>query len=129
MLDNLIAEALEKIKKLESFEKVEFIILYGSSLKNQMREDSDIDLCIYFNANPEEAEGFRLKALSEVANDLFDIQIFNNLPLYVQIEVLGGKILYVKNLIFLYDIAYKTIREFEDFKPRFYDYIGEEALR
>ncbi len=129
MIDNLVSEALEKIKKLEGFENVEFIILYGSSLKSEMREGSDIDLCIYFNGSLEEAGVFRFKALSEVANDLFDIQIFENLPLYVQIEVLGGKILYVKNLTFLYGVAYKTIREFEDFKPRFYDYINEEALR
>jgi len=36
--------------------------------------------------------------------------------------------IYCKDKRFLYEVAIETIRDFEAFKPRFYDYIGERAI-
>ncbi|PKL57775.1 MAG: nucleotidyltransferase domain-containing protein [Methanomicrobiales archaeon HGW-Methanomicrobiales-5] len=109
-------------------QKVRFIILYGSVAEERARTDSDIDLCIYYDGGREEAGRFRFAALSELSDDRYDIQIFTHLPLYVQIEVLRGRVLYCPDERFLYDIAYQTIRDFDDFKHRLYDYIGKEAM-
>ena len=54
----------------------------------------------------------------------YDLQIFEDLPIYVQKEVLAGKLLYCKNQPALIDRALELIREYEDFKP-VYDYYLE----
>ncbi len=58
----------------------------------------------------------------------YDVQIYGNLPLYVRTEVLRGRVLYCPDERFLYDVAYRTIREFDAFKHRLYDYIGKQAI-
>ncbi len=109
-------------------DKVRFIILYGSATEDRMRPDSDIDICIYYE-DEDRASDFRLKVLSELFDDVFDIKIFQQLPVYLRMEVLKGKVLYCDDESFLYDKAYETIKEFDAFKHRYYDYIGVEAIR
>ena len=124
-----IERGIERIKKVEGFEKVKFIILYGSAAEERMIKGSDIDLCIYYDGSPEEASRFRFKVLSELFDDIYDIQIFQQLPLYVRIKVFKGKMIYCKDKRFLYEAAIETIKDFEEFKHRFYDYIGEQAIK
>ncbi len=123
-----IEKAIEKIKNVEGFEKVKFIILYGSAAEGQMTGGSDIDLCIYHDGSPDESSRFRFKVLSELFDETFDVQIFQQLPIYVRVEVLKGKIIYCKDKQFLYEAAIETIKDFEAFKHRFYDYIGEREI-
>lgn len=123
-----VEKAIETIKNTEGFENVRFIILYGSAAAGQMRKDSDIDLCIYYEGSAEEYSRFRFKALSELFDEAYDIQIYQQLPLYVRREVLKGEVVYCRDRRFLYERAIDTIKNFEAFKHRFYDYIGERAI-
>jgi len=41
---------------------------------------------------------------------------------------LKGEVLYCKDEQFLYEVALDTIKNFDAFKHRFYDYIGEKAI-
>jgi hypothetical protein len=67
----------------------------------------------------------RLKYLSQ--SDM-DIQIYQQMPLYIKTRILKeGKILFVKNENLLYDIAIKTVKEFEDFKHVYNSYLEEVA--
>ena len=116
------------MRTIEGFEKIRFIILYGPVAEGRARENSDIDLCIYYDGDREEAARFRFAVLSELTDDRYDIQIFSHLPLYLRTEVLRGKVVYCPDERFLYDVAYRTIREFDDFKHRLYDYIGKEMM-
>lgn len=127
--EECIRHALKTIRKLEGFENVRFIILYGSVAEGRPTETSDIDLCIYYAGTREEGGEFRFLALSELCNDQYDIQIFVNLPLYVQKEVLQGRVIYCPDERFLYDTAYQTIQEYDDFKHRLDDYLGIQAIR
>lgn len=124
----LINRALKVIKSRDDFDNVQFIILYGSVSENKDQEGSDIDLCVYYNGNQDEASRFRLETLSELLNDDYDLQIFNHLPLYIRKDVLKGELIYSKENYFLHEVAYQTIKEFEDFKKYYYDYIGEEMI-
>ena len=121
-------ELEEVVDKIKSFDEVQFIILYGSASEDRMTERSDVDLCVGYDGDEEEASRFRYDILSELFADEYDIQIFQLLPLYVRKEVLKGEVLYFRDKRELYDIAYRTIREFDDFKHRYYDYIGKEAI-
>ncbi len=120
---------LQRIKNVAGFEKVKFIFLYGSAARGQMVEGSDIDFCIYYEGGQKESSRFRLKLLSELFDDVYDIQIFQQLPLYVRVEVLKGREIYCKDKRFLYETATETIKDFEAFKYRFYDYIREKAIK
>lgn len=119
---------VERMRTVEGFEKVRFVILYGSVSRGDAREGSDIDLCVFFNGSPAEAAKFRFNTLAELFSDRYDLQIFQQLPLYVRVEVLCGRVLYCPDERFLYDVAVETIREFDAFKHRLYDYIGEQAM-
>jgi len=123
-----VEKGIEKIKNIEGFEKVKFIILYGSAAEGRMIEGSDIDLCIYYDGDPEEGSRFRFEVLSELFDDIYDVQIFQQLPIYMRGEVLKGKMIYCGDKRFLYEVAIETIKDFEAFKHRFYDYIGERAI-
>lgn len=127
-IDKLVKNSVERLKNIQGFEKVRFIILYGSAVEGITRAESDIDLCIDIDADTDyERSQFRLKVLSELP-DFFDVQIFAQLPLYVKKEVLKGRLVFCRDEEYLYETAISTIKEFEDFKYRFYDYIGERAI-
>lgn len=118
---NQIKQTVKKIKKIGK-EKVIFIILYGSYSQQKQTSTSDIDLAIYYNDTKENRFKFRMKILGEV-NEIFDIQIFQDLPLYIKNEVIKGTILYCSDHQTLYETNRTTYQDFEQFKHRFYDYI------
>jgi len=120
-----IKEFLKKIRKLKEFKRIEFIILYGSHANKKANKMSDVDICIYYDADEKEVSKFRLKLLSLFD---YDIQMYQQIPIYIKKEVLKGKVLYVKNLMFLYEVALQTIKEFEEFKARYYDYINVKKM-
>ena len=62
-------------------------------------------------------------------NEKHDVKIFQDLPLRIKKEVLKAKVLYAEDFTFVYDIAYETIKAFEDFKKYYYDYIGLEKIK
>lgn len=126
--EDLADKALKRIKAIDGFDRVCFIFLYGSVAAGQARADSDIDLCLWYDGDTTEAERFRFACIKEVSDARIDIQIFSHLPLYIRIEVIRGRLLYAKDMRFAYEVAYRTIREFDRFKHRFYDYIGKEAM-
>ncbi|PKP57000.1 MAG: nucleotidyltransferase domain-containing protein [Candidatus Altiarchaeales archaeon HGW-Altiarchaeales-2] len=129
MMVTKIEKALEKIKGINGFEYVKFIMLYGSAAKGQTREHSDIDISIYYDRNNEECSRFRFSVLSELFDEYYDVHIFQQLPLYVRADVLKGNILYCQDKNFLYDTSIVTIKDFEAFKHRLYDYIGEKTIK
>lgn len=126
--NTMIQRAMDIIESRDDFHKVKFIILYGSVALGNDNPDSDIDLCVYYSGSQEAASRFRLEILSELLSDDYDLQIYNHLPLYIRKDVLKGKLLYSSSNHFLHDVAYQTIKEFEDFKKYYYDYIGEEMI-
>lgn len=117
-----LANILQIIRSMEEFDAVEFVIFHGSRSRRMGTKTSDLDICIYYRGQGKELSRFRLKLLSKLPG-YCDVQIFQQLPLYVKKEVMREKVIYVKNKRFLHDVALKTIREFESFKPRYYDYI------
>lgn len=128
-LDEMINGAVNRILALEGSTNVEFIYLYGSVASQKSRKESDIDLCIYFQADTREAFNFLMEAMSVVNTDIFDIKIFQQIPLYIKIDVFKGRHLFARNIEKVYSTAYNTIMEYEEFEPRFYDYIGKDGIR
>ncbi len=99
-------------------EKVKFIVLYGSAAKGELTSLSDVDLAVFYDGGKKERFDFRVKILGRVG-DKFDIQTFQDLPLYIQKDILTtGKLIHFRDYGEVFEVFMKTIREFEDFKPR-----------
>ncbi len=121
-----INEFMIKLRKMPDFDKVKFVILFGSYASGKQNKFSDIDFAVYYEGNGKERYEFR-KNISD--NEKFDVQIFQDLPLYVRINVLKGKVIYFSDEKFVYDIFYETIKKYEDFKKYYFDYLNSGRIR
>lgn len=116
-LEQSMSEVTKKIKAIGG-DKVRFVILYGSAAKGLLTKLSDIDIAVFYIGDKSERFEFRKKILGRVSNE-FDIQIFQDLPLYIQKDVLStGEVIYSVDYRETFEIFMKIIRGFEDFKPR-----------
>src|SRR5659263_133606 len=111
-----ISEVISKIKDFGG-DRIKFIVLYGSAAKRQSTNLSDIDIAVFHSGDKRERFQLRMKILGRISNK-FDIQIYQDLPLYIQNEILSsGEVLYFSDYKEIFNTFMKTIREFEDFKP------------
>jgi predicted nucleotidyltransferase len=124
----------EKIAQLVSAaardERVLAVLLFGSRARGEAAPSSDVDLCVVLDparADAKTAASVKLTYL-ESTPGAFDIQVYQGLPIYVRKRVLGeGKVVYCRDDDALYALARRTIREFEDFRPRYQYYLEEVA--
>lgn len=96
-------------------------ILFGSFPQEGF---SDIDVCIVLHPGK-----YKNLYLSEKKLNLmvelgdFDIQIFQQLPMYIRIRVLKGKVIFCRDEKLLFEVAIQTIKEFEDYKKIYDEYL------
>ena len=117
MDENKLKIIIKRLRELDTDKKIKFIVLFGSHANGYANSKSDIDLAIYYDSDKKSRAKFRIKVLGKLT-DSYDIQIFQDLPLYVRIEVLKGKVLYNNIYQDTFDIYMDTINEYERFKPR-----------
>lgn len=127
-LEENLHEVVERIIALPGSEYVDFIYLYGSVAHMKSHPGSDIDICIYHRGSEQDSYRFLLEVMSVLDSDIFDVKLYRQLPLYIRIDVLKGRLLYSRDISRVYEIAYDTIKDYDEFEPRFFDYIGKEAL-
>ena len=125
-MGNKIESFLEKTRKFSEFKKVIAVILYGSSIEKN-RKPNDTDLCFVFEGNKKENIDFKMNLL-KIAPDGFDIQMFSLLPAYLKIQILKGRIVDMRNQEKMYALALETIKEFNDFKKSYLDYISKKKV-
>jgi predicted nucleotidyltransferase len=110
-----IGRVIGRIRELGG-DRIAFIALYGSVTKNRDTPLSDIDLAVFYEGNKEERFKFRMSVLGRTGDE-FDVQIYQDLPLYIQKEVISyGKLLYYKEYDVVFDIYINVIKNFDDFK-------------
>jgi len=114
----------EKIsQKARNDKDVLAVLLFGSYARNE--KFTDIDVCVVLKPekfNPLFLSKKRLEYLTAFPN--LDIQIYQQLPLYIKMRVLkDGKTIFCRNEDLLYDLIISTVRQFEYFKPRYLSYL------
>ena len=114
----------EVIKQAKTDGKITAVALFGSSLKGKGR---DIDICIFMDKKYSNLEMSKKQLdFMKNAKSNFDIQIFQQLPIYIRMRILKeGRILLDKNPEFLYNLAFDTIKEFEFFRKSYEIYLEE----
>jgi predicted nucleotidyltransferase len=123
---------LEKLLvKVRQDEDVLAIFLFGSIVREEQTHLSDMDLCLVMVPKPtpfKPIESSR-KRLDYLKDFPYDIQIFQQLPLYVRRRILKeGQILFVRDEPLLYELAFHTAQAFEDFKSVYLSYLEEMQI-
>jgi len=104
------------------------VILFGSSARGENSSTSDLDLCLVLM--PKSYSGLELSKikLQYASHFPVHISIFQQIPLYMKKRVLQeGKILFCRDDDALYEVAFKTLREYSHFAPAYREYLNEVA--
>lgn len=123
--DKMLQKLLTRVRQDE---EVLAIFLFGSVVREEQTHFSDVDLCLVLAPKPLPVEPAVLsrKRLDYLKDFSFDIQIFQQLPIYVRRRVLKeGRLLFVRDEARLYQLAFRTAQAFEDFRPIYLSYLEE----
>ncbi len=116
------------LARAEQDPEVLAVILFGSRARGESAPDSDVDICLVLEPRSYSDLELSKKKLDYLAEFDLDIHIYQQLPLYICHRVLKeGKILFCRDEDALYDLAFRTIREYEDFKHIYREYLEEIA--
>jgi len=116
------------LAKAKSDKDVLAVMLYGSEARQEQISASDIDICLVLNTLPHHTKKdiYSQKRLEYLKDFAFDIQIFQQLPLYIRRRILKeGRILFVRDERILYELAWRTAQAFDDFRHIHSAYLKE----
>jgi hypothetical protein len=104
------------------------VMLFGSRARGEESVNSDIDVCLILLPKARtDLELSQKKHEYLKAFDL-DVQVFQQLPLYMRHRVLrDGRILFCRDEPLLYELAYRTAQQYEDFRHIHEAYLKEVA--
>jgi predicted nucleotidyltransferase len=104
------------------------VILFGSQARGDAGPGSDIDVC--FVLGPDAPCGLEAsrKRLEYLAGSDLDVTVFQQLPLYIRSRILKERrVVFVRDEDRLYDLAIRTCRAFENFRPYYQCYLDAVA--
>ena len=116
------------VEKTKSDARVLAVYLFGSILNENFNSQSDADVCLLLAPksprlpyHPDEMSKIKLSYLKDFE---LDIQIFQQLPIYIRKRVLKeGRMLYCQNEDKLYELATQHIREYADFEHIYKEFL------
>ncbi len=105
------------IAKAKRDKEVIALAVFGSFARKESHRD--IDICIFLGSKMTNLEMSRKRlAYLKCVTGKFDVQIFQQLPVYIKHRVLKeGKIIFCSDENMLYGIASAAVKEYEDFRP------------
>ncbi|HID94867.1 MAG TPA: nucleotidyltransferase domain-containing protein [Candidatus Latescibacteria bacterium] len=112
------------IDKAAADEVILAVILFGSRARGQKTSSSDVDLCLVLQPGDYSDLELSQKKLEYLAAFDVDVQVYQQLPLYIRRRVLKeGKVLFCRDEDKLYELAFRTVQEFEDFRHIYNSYL------
>ena len=121
------ADVKRLLEKARADPEVLAIIQFGSTIRGEARDDSDIDVCLVFGLDKIDRLALSRKWLEYAGLDL-DLHVFGLLPLYIRRRILKeGRVLFCRDEDELYELAFRTAQAFEDYKHIYREYLEEVA--
>ncbi|MFW6035842.1 MAG: type VII toxin-antitoxin system MntA family adenylyltransferase antitoxin [Halothermotrichaceae bacterium] len=115
-------QILTAVKKLDIFDKIKMVILFGSQAKGDSTEHSDIDLAFFLEENViAESNSLELRSelISILSSDLkkqCDIILINQAQPLLKYQIIKyGKLLYIKNMNYNKFFS-RVLKEYFDFR-------------
>jgi hypothetical protein len=116
------------LKQAETDPEILAVILFGSTVRDEAGARSDVDVCLVLQPRAYLAIELSRKKLSYLKHVDLDVQVFQQLPLYIRRRLLReGRVLVARDEEALYELAFRTARAFEHFRPRYQAYLAEIA--
>jgi len=104
------------------------VFLFGSVARGNNYKTSDIDICLILKDRHYTPLELSKKRLGNLKLFDMDVQIFQQLPLYIRMRVIKeGKNLFRADEDDLYEIVFNAIAEFEDYRHIYREYLEEVA--
>lgn len=118
---------IDKILKIaRQDDEILAVFLFGSVARHEEHKTSDIDICLILKPGKYSSLGLSEKRFEYLKVFDLDVQIFQQLPLYIKMRVIkDGKKLFCANEDELYQSVFNTITEFEDYRDIYRDYLME----
>jgi predicted nucleotidyltransferase len=102
------------------------VLLFGSAARGEHHDDSDLDICLVLQPGTYQQSAPTNKRLEYLAAFPADVQVFQELPLYIRQRVLKeGRVLFCRDQDALYTLAFRTVQAFTDFQPLYRLYLEE----
>ena len=124
-------ETATLVGKARQDQDVLAIIVFGSRARGDDGPTSDLDICLVLQPKDYSALKLsrkRLEYLKFFSMPGLDIHVYQQLPLYIRKRILKeGKILFCRDEEVLYELAFRTVQEFEDFRHIYHGYLEEVA--
>lgn len=113
--DSALWEGLRpRLEAIGSFEHLVAVWLFGSQANGEAMEGSDIDIACYYDLTTEQ-----LVRLAGRLPERYDAEVFQLLPLPVRKQVLGGEVLWTRDIDTVYDVAIETLEAWAWFEPQY----------
>lgn len=120
-MDKTIRQIITRAKKDPV---VVAIALFGSYARKERYKD--IDICLFLKPGkytPKQLSEKKLEYTPE--NEKYDVQIFQQLPVYIRVRVFkDAQFLYKADEAAIYDLYFALEREYEHFKPIYENYLA-----
>ncbi len=123
------ADQIERVLRMARQDaRILAVLLFGSVARGEQTAHSDTDVCLMLQAGRYTSLDLSRIKLEYLAESDLDLHVFQQLPLYIRHRVLkDGCIAFSRDDDALYDLAFRTVRAFERFKPIYYRYLEEVA--
>ncbi len=128
-MDVLARPALARLlERARADAEILAVVLFGSHARGEASRASDVYVCLVLAPERRSDLAMAEKRLEYLAIADLDVVVFQQLPLHVRSRVLReGRVLFVRDEDALYDLAIRTARAFERFRPYYRMYLDEVA--
>ena len=104
------------------------VILFGSRARGEEQAVSDTDVCLVLQPGVQDALRLSKKKHQYLSRFNLDVQVFQQLPLHMRHRVIrDGRVLFARDEELLYETAFRSAQQYEDFRHLHRAYLKEVA--